>query len=58
MLYEVITGFAVADPATAEMIGKLTNTSLSCVPPFVQLAVKHHRLRQRVDHDPASYNFV
>lgn len=31
-------GFAVADPATVEMIGKLTNTSLSCVPPFVQLA--------------------
>jgi aspartate aminotransferase len=31
-------GFAVADPATAEMIGKLTNTSLSCVPPFVQMA--------------------
>ncbi len=31
-------GFAVADPATVEMIGKLTNTSISCVPPFVQLA--------------------
>jgi aspartate aminotransferase len=31
-------GFAVSDPAIAEMIGKLTNTSFSCVPPFVQLA--------------------
>ena len=31
-------GFAVSDPAIAEMIGKLTNTSLSCVPPFVQMA--------------------
>jgi aspartate aminotransferase len=31
-------GFAVSDPATIEMIGKLTNTSLSCVPPFVQKA--------------------
>ena len=31
-------GFAVADPRTADMIGKLTNTSLSCVPPFVQMA--------------------
>jgi aspartate aminotransferase len=31
-------GFAVSDPAVVEMIGKLTNTSLSCVPPFVQLA--------------------
>ena len=31
-------GFAVSHPQVAEMIGKLTNTSLSCVPPFVQLA--------------------
>jgi aspartate aminotransferase len=31
-------GFAVANPATVDMIGKLTNTSLSCVPPFVQRA--------------------
>ena len=31
-------GFAVADPTTVDMIGKLTNTSLSCVPPFVQRA--------------------
>jgi aspartate aminotransferase len=31
-------GFAVSHPATIEIIGKLTNTSLSCVPPFVQLA--------------------
>jgi len=31
-------GFAVSDPATIEIIGKLTNTSLSCVPPFIQLA--------------------
>jgi aspartate aminotransferase len=31
-------GFAVSDPATIEIIGTLTNTSLSCVPPFIQLA--------------------
>jgi len=31
-------GFAVGAPATVDMIGKLTNTSLSCVPPFVQRA--------------------
>jgi aspartate aminotransferase len=31
-------GFAVGDPAIVDMIGKLTNTSLSCVPPFVQRA--------------------
>jgi aspartate aminotransferase len=31
-------GFAVSDPRTIEMMGKLTNTTLSCVPPFVQMA--------------------
>jgi aspartate aminotransferase len=31
-------GFAVGHPAAIDMIGKLTNTSLSCVPPFVQRA--------------------
>jgi aspartate aminotransferase len=31
-------GFAVSSPSTIDMIGKLTNTSLSCVPPFVQRA--------------------
>jgi len=31
-------GFSVCDPALAEMVGKLVNTTLSCVPPFVQLA--------------------
>lgn len=31
-------GFAVSDPVTIEILGKLTNTSISCVPPFVQMA--------------------
>ena len=31
-------GFAVSSVAVAEMLAKLTNTMLSCVPPFVQLA--------------------
>jgi aspartate aminotransferase len=31
-------GFGVCAPDVAEMVGKLVNTSLSCVPPFVQLA--------------------
>ena len=31
-------GFTVSSPAIAQMIAKLTNTALSCVPPFVQLA--------------------
>jgi aspartate aminotransferase len=31
-------GFAVASPEVAAAIGKMINTSLSCTPPFVQLA--------------------
>jgi aspartate aminotransferase len=31
-------GFAVSSPENSEMIAKLVNISLSCVPPFVQLA--------------------
>jgi aspartate aminotransferase len=31
-------GFAVSNTATIDMLGKLTNTTLSCVPPFVQMA--------------------
>lgn len=31
-------GFSVSSRPMAEMLGKLTNTALSCVPPFVQLA--------------------
>ncbi|HIA19196.1 MAG TPA: pyridoxal phosphate-dependent aminotransferase, partial [Planctomycetaceae bacterium] len=31
-------GFTVSSPAIAQLIAKLTNTALSCVPPFVQMA--------------------
>ena len=31
-------GFAVSSPPVVEMLGKLTNTILSCVPPFTQFA--------------------
>jgi len=31
-------GFAVSSPAIVEMLGKLTNTALSCVSPFTQIA--------------------
>jgi aspartate aminotransferase len=31
-------GFAVSNARTIEMLGKLTNSSLSCVPPFTQMA--------------------
>ena len=33
-------GFAVSSPTTTERIGTMINTSLSCTPPFVQLAGK------------------
>ena len=33
-------GFAVSSPGTTERIGTMINTSLSCTPPFVQLAGK------------------
>jgi len=31
-------GYAVSSPKVAEIVGKMINTSLSCVPPLVQLA--------------------
>jgi aspartate aminotransferase len=31
-------GFAVSSPAIIEVLGKLTNSALSCVPPFTQIA--------------------
>ncbi len=31
-------GYAVSSPATIEVLGTLTNTALSCVPPFTQMA--------------------
>jgi aspartate aminotransferase len=33
-------GYLIASPAVAQIIGKMINTSLSCVPPIVQLAGK------------------
>ena len=31
-------GFSVSSPAVIEVLGKLTNSAISCVPPFTQLA--------------------
>jgi aspartate aminotransferase len=31
-------GFAVSSPAVIEVLGKLTNSAISCVPPFTQMA--------------------
>jgi len=33
-------GFAIASPSLVQIIGKMINTSLSCVPPIVQMAGK------------------
>src|SRR4029453_13632422 len=33
-------GYAVSSPRNVEMIGKMINTSLSCVPPINQLAAQ------------------
>lgn len=33
-------GYVVASPAVAQIVGKMINTSLSCVPPMVQMAAK------------------
>lgn len=33
-------GYAIASPRHADLIGKMINTTLSCAPPFVQLAGK------------------
>ena len=43
-------GFAVSSPRSVEMLGKLTNTTLSCVPPFTQvagIAAMRHDCQQR-----------
>ncbi len=46
-------GYAVSTPAVADMIGKMINTSLSCVPPIVQLAGK-----AAIEHDAAERDEV
>ena len=46
-------GYAVASPKHAELIGKMINSTLSCAPPFVQLAGK-----AALEHDTAERNEV
>ena len=50
-------GFAVASAEVAETIGKLINTSLSCTPPFVQLAGAAALQRDRKERDEAMLKF-
>jgi aspartate aminotransferase len=46
-------GYAVSSPRVAETLGKLINTSLSCVPPLVQLAGQ-----AALEHDAAERDEV
>ena len=50
-------GFAVGATATIDMLGKLTNTTLSCVPPFVQMAGAAALERARDDRDRSMKEF-
>ncbi|MSR21477.1 MAG: aminotransferase class I/II-fold pyridoxal phosphate-dependent enzyme [Gemmatimonadetes bacterium] len=50
-------GFAVGAPATIDMMGKLTNTTLSCVPPFVQMAGVAALEKARDDRDRTMKEF-
>jgi aspartate aminotransferase len=46
-------GYAVTSPRLADLIGKMINTTLSCAPPFVQLAGK-----AALEHDAAERDRV
>jgi len=50
-------GFAIASPAVAQIIGKMINTSLSCVPPFVQMAGKAALEQDHVERDETMLKF-
>lgn len=50
-------GYAVASPANADLIGKMINTSLSCAPPFVQLAGTAALERDAAERDTAMRAF-
>jgi aspartate aminotransferase len=46
-------GYAVSSPAVADMIGKMINTTLSCIPPIAQLAGQ-----AAIEHDAAERDEV
>ncbi|MYF60082.1 MAG: aminotransferase class I/II-fold pyridoxal phosphate-dependent enzyme, partial [Gammaproteobacteria bacterium] len=50
-------GFAVSAPETVEAIGKMINTSVSCAPPFVQLAGVAALERDSGERDEAMRRF-
>ena len=50
-------GFAVSTPATIEMLAKLTNSALSCVPPFTQIAGAAAMREDRAQRDERMEEF-
>jgi len=50
-------GFAISSPRIAEMIGKMINTSLSCVPPITQLAGMAALQHDAVERDETMKKF-
>ena len=50
-------GYAVASPAGAQLIGKLINSTLSCAPPFVQMAGKAALERDTAERDEVMRKF-
>src|SRR5262249_40388027 len=50
-------GYAIASPRFADLLGKMINTSLSCVPPFVQLAGKAALEHDAIERDEAMRKF-
>jgi len=50
-------GFGVSSPRIAEMIGKMINTSLSCVPPITQLAGRSALLHDAEERDETMKKF-
>jgi len=50
-------GWAVSSPAVIELMGKLTNTALSCVPPFTQMAGAAVLANDRAERDVRMQDF-
>jgi aspartate aminotransferase len=50
-------GYAVTSPRIAEVLGKMINTSLSCVPPLVQLAGQAALERDAAERDEVMKRF-
>jgi len=50
-------GFAISSPKNVEMIGKMINSSLSCVPPITQLAAMNALQHDTVERDETMQKF-